>query len=148
MSYDLKRSFHKKSNRTFIKLVVLRRSCGSHFAALRVGSTAPKKRRSGGEPSAALFDLIDPGCEPQTYRTDDNMSTTGASGRLYHFYFSSCYTIRLEWLISNRTKRFSHTPTPVLVRPTLEFLLCPQYLVSPIAIGERPVLRRVVRWWV
>ena len=47
-------------------------SGGAHLLGLAPGNTAPKKRRSNGEPLMAT-DLTDPGIEPETFRTDSDV---------------------------------------------------------------------------
>ena len=60
----------KNKNKIFIILTVLRRSVlrvvGSIYAAKRMGNTAPKKRRSGGEPLVTLSDMTGPGIEQRS----------------------------------------------------------------------------------
>ena len=69
----------KKTNLHYTRRITTQRArvAGPVSAAQRLSSTAPKKRRSVGN---AVSDLTDPGLEPQTSRTNSNVSTTGPTG--------------------------------------------------------------------
>ena len=69
----------KKTNLHYTRRITTQRArvAGPVSAAQRLGSTAPKKRRSVGN---AVSDLTDPGLESQTSRTNSNVSTTGPTG--------------------------------------------------------------------
>ena len=62
-----------KSNLHYTRGITPKRvtSSGAHLCDLAPGYTAPKKRRSGGEPLATLCRFHRSGIEPQTSRTDN-----------------------------------------------------------------------------